>query len=221
MEKRIFEELENHLLSDEKPSKYIKLVLHKLKDTKLNIIRELEKIEQNPVHHPEGNVLNHTLLVIDAAAIVRKFANNKKVFMWSALLHDIGKINTTKLRKGKIVAYEHDIIGAKTVKNILDKFDFLDKSFKEKVESMVKYHMHNLYISKNLPFGNVKELILNVDMHDMILLFFSDKLGRGEVSKKEIKKVINELEDLINILNLKYNINLNTIIIELKEIYPK
>lgn len=221
MEKNLFEEIDRHLTLDDKPSDYLRGILHKLRNSPLKVISDLEKIEQNPQHHPEGNVLNHTLLVVDAAAMVRKYANNRSVFMWSALMHDLGKLKATKLKKGRITAYDHDVIGAKAVNTVLDAFEFLENDFKNGVEGMVKYHMHSLYLAKNLPFGSTEQMILDVDMHDMILLFFADKLGRGDFSKSEIQRVITELIDTIDKLEGKYNIDLDKVSKELMNVYHK
>ena len=57
-----------------------------------NKIKKLNNIEQNPKYHPEGSVLKHVLLVVDLASEYKKYSNDEKVFMWAALLHDIGKI---------------------------------------------------------------------------------------------------------------------------------
>ena len=67
--KLIFEEISNHLMNDEKPSIYLNNIL---KDEKYNVdpinkIFKLQQIEQNPKYHPEGNVLNHVLMVVDKA----------------------------------------------------------------------------------------------------------------------------------------------------------
>lgn len=218
-ENKLFEEVERHLLEDDKPSKYIRSNLYKLKNSNLKIIAELEEIEQNPTHHPEGNVLNHTLLVVDAATIVRVYAHDKRALMWSALFHDLGKKKATKVRKGRITAYDHDAMGAKEAKNILEEYDFLGNKFRENVENMVKYHMHSLYIKRHLPFGNSEQMILDVNMHDMALLFFADKLGRGDFSKKEIQRVISEVIDLLDELEVKHNIDLSGVNKELMELY--
>jgi hypothetical protein len=47
--------------------------------------------EQSPEHHPEGSVWNHTMLVVDEAAGRKQYSSDSRVFMWAALLHDIGK----------------------------------------------------------------------------------------------------------------------------------
>ncbi len=41
--------------------------------------------------------------------------------MWAALLHDIGKAETTKNENGKITAYNHDKTGALQAEDFLKK----------------------------------------------------------------------------------------------------
>jgi putative nucleotidyltransferase with HDIG domain len=48
------------------------------------------------------------LLVVDEAAKRKAYSTDQRVFMWAALLHDIGKPASTRLRKGRITAYNHD-----------------------------------------------------------------------------------------------------------------
>lgn len=206
MEEKLFEEIEKHLLEDKKPSEYIRKIIPKIKSSNLKIIGALEKVEQSPTHHPEGNVLIHTLLVVDGAALVRKYANDKRAVMWGSFFHDIGKKRATRLKKGRIVAYNHDMYGREVVENILSKYTFLEGDFKEKVINLVGYHMHSLYISKKLPFGNLDNMMRSVDIRDMSLLFFADRLGRGDFSKEAIESVIDEITNILNIINEKYDV---------------
>ena len=52
--------------------------------------------------------------------------------------------------------------------------------------------MHHLYIIKNLPYAKTKEMIKETNLNDIILLFISDRMGRGnfEKHKKEEKLMI-------------------------------
>ena len=95
--KEIFEKINEILLKDLKPSKNLKnLIIDGYLDKEpFNKIKKLNDIEQNPKYHPEGSVLNHVFLVVDLASEYKKYSNDEKVFMWAALLHDIGKLTTT------------------------------------------------------------------------------------------------------------------------------
>ena len=48
-------------------------------------------VKQNPLHHPEGDAFEHTLLTLRAAAEVKDKSSNPLHFMLAALTHDLGK----------------------------------------------------------------------------------------------------------------------------------
>lgn len=105
----IFNLITQHLLNDASPSEFlIDLSRTPLLDIKpFDVLLKLQSTPQSPIHHPEGNAWNHTLLVVDEAAKIRDKSRNKEVFMWASLLHDIGKPETTATRKGRITSYNH------------------------------------------------------------------------------------------------------------------
>ena len=188
-----FSELTNHLCSDACPSEYInrRLTTGEFDAYPFSILKKLVDTPQSPVHHPEGCVWNHVLLVVDQAAQVRHLSHNPLVFMWAALLHDIGKSETTRTRKGRIVSYDHDTVGMDlSVKFLLELTD--NHEFIEQVSKLVKYHMHPLYVNKGLPFGDVKGMKAETDMHEMALLGYCDRMGRIGSKAEEEKANIEE-----------------------------
>ncbi|GAA0705072.1 HD domain-containing protein [Paraclostridium ghonii] len=190
-----FKEISNHLIQDERPSVYIReRLLNSSYDFELKEkLLKLEKIEQNPKYHPEGNVLNHVMLVLDNAAKIKKLSNDRLAFMWAALLHDIGKLTTTKVRKGRITSYNHDIEGEKISKQILDKLTD-DKDLKYKVSKLVRYHMQPLFFDKNLPFFSYKDMLNEVDYNEVALISMADRLGRGNITSEIKGKELENLE---------------------------
>jgi putative nucleotidyltransferase with HDIG domain len=187
-DKKYFDEFHRHLLEDEKPSLYFWTVEESgLFSTghPLELLGALKETDQSPTHHPEGNVWNHTLLVVDNAALVRDQSEDKEVFMWSALLHDIGKPPTTRLRKGKITSYDHDKAGEGLTKEFLKAFTD-NETFIHKVSKMVRWHMQVLMVIKNLPFGNIKAMVKEVPVNEIALLAMCDRLGRGEITQDMI-----------------------------------
>ncbi|HHD2751662.1 TPA: HDIG domain-containing metalloprotein [Clostridium perfringens] len=208
-DRELFKVLEKHILEDKVPSKFLISLNEEgeLENSFLEIVKELEKVHQEKKHHPEGNVWNHTLQVLDEAASLRELANNKREFMWAALLHDIGKKDTTKMRKGRWTAYDHDRVGANLAENILRNVVEDDKFIRD-VSNLIRYHMSYLYIDKNLPFAKPEEMVLNSDLHDIALLTYCDRVGRGEKSLDEKKKILNSINDFIektnSITNKKY-----------------
>ena len=190
-----FNEIEKHLLEDDKPSSY----LNELKTSgelsvePFNWLISLEKIEQSPKHHPEGDVWVHTMMVVDKGSSYRDYVEDKSVFMWALLLHDLGKRSTTKLRNGRWTSYDHDKVGRKDSYDFLSCFK-LSEEFKGKVSILVRYHMHLLFIMNKLPYGDIKGMKTEANLHDLSYVFLSDRLGRGGMDKEEIEKVENEVD---------------------------
>lgn len=182
----LFLEIHKHLLDDEKPSVYLNCVSENslFKEAPFSTLRKLKETMQSPVHHPEGSAWNHTLLVVNEAAARKNRSTDPEVFMWAALLHDIGKPDTTRSRKGRITSYDHDTVGEPLARDFL-RFFSCKEEFTDKVANLVRYHMHILYVLKDLNFGNVETMKKKVDLHELALLGLCDRLGRLNVNQKD------------------------------------
>ena len=78
----IREELEKVLLNEEKPSIYFEELKNKNSlDEYFPEIKALIGVVQSPIHHPEGDVFVHTMMVVDEAAKLRDKAKNQFGFM--------------------------------------------------------------------------------------------------------------------------------------------
>jgi len=191
--RELFEEMDTHLLRDEKPSQYLQcLDCHAFKKTyPFTMLSRLKHIEQSPRYHPEGNVWNHTLLVVDeAAARKEKALVGSRVFMWAALLHDIGKSTTTKIRNGRITAYDHDKAGAVMSRKFLQEFE--DEPFLSDVAALVRWHMQILYAAKDLRFADFDAMKREAETRDIALLGLCDRLGRLGSDKHREEKIIQD-----------------------------
>lgn len=182
----IYNEVQLHLLQDDRPSEYINRLSKtpEFEEYPFNLLLMLKSTEQSAKYHPEGSVWNHTMMVVDEAAKVRSRSIDEQAFMWAALLHDIGKPETTRNRKGKITSYEHDTKGAIRAEEFLRVFTE-DEELIRKVIALVKYHMHMLYVLKKLPFGNPKMMLEEVDPQEIALLCRCDRLGREGADPRE------------------------------------
>lgn len=204
--KKIFLKVDDILLNSDKPSLEIKnLIKNGEFDEKPFVkIKDLEKIDQNLLHHPEGNVLNHTLLVVDKASEYKDKSKDKRVFMWAALLHDLGKLTTTRVKKGKITAYGHDLQGEILSRKFLNDLTD-DREFINKVCTLVKFHMQPLFYDKSLPFFKEKEIINESDYEEISLLSICDRLGRGNTCIEKIKNEEKRVNNFKNHFKDKYN----------------
>jgi putative nucleotidyltransferase with HDIG domain len=193
----IFHDITYHLITDEKPSHYIEELDRSYgKEYPFSLLHKLKETEQSPKYHPEGSAWNHTMMVLDEAARVREKSRYQEAFMWSALLHDIGKPSTTRNRKGRITSYDHDKEGEELCKEFLRFFD-CEEAFVERVAAMVRYHMHMLYVLRKLPYADMKGLLRRVDVDELALLCLCDRLGRtGADFEQEEKEYYDFLKAL-------------------------
>lgn len=186
----LFEEFEYHLLNDNKPSNYFRQVIKekKYKDCyPVKILLDLQNVDQNPKHHPEGNVFNHTMEVVDNAANFRNQSSNEREFMWATFLHDLGKITATRMRKGRLTTYDHDKQGEVIAKSFLETFSN-DSEFIYRVSKLVRWHMQPFFISKKLPFATVDEMIEETSISEIALLSICDRTGKGPITKEREKE---------------------------------
>jgi putative nucleotidyltransferase with HDIG domain len=188
---RLFDRIGHHLLCDDRPSEAVRDLAGTpaFEAYPFSMLLRLKATEQSPRYHPEGSVWNHTLLVVDEAAKRRRDSADARAFMWAALLHDIGKPDTTRNRNGKITAYAHDAAGEKLTRAFLSMFTD-DGQFIDRTAALVRYHMHILYVLNGLPFKDVGGLKRRSDLREVALLGLCDRLGRtGAVRGTEEEQV--------------------------------
>lgn len=197
MDKKIelYERINTTLLTEQKPSvilnKHIKDEI-KVIGYPFNYIAQFIGLNQEPKYHPEGDVWNHTMQVVDLAAKYKKESKDQRAFMWGAFLHDIGKTKTTKIRKGRITSYNHDIEGKSLAEEFLTYFRE-DKEFIRKVTAIVRWHMQTLFVAKNLPFSDLEHMKMEIDPKEIYLISLCDRLGRGPITKEKEQEVKSQL----------------------------
>ena len=190
----IGKELEEVLLTYEKPSRYfMNLKDDNNLDMKFPEVGDLVGVIQSPIHHPEGDVFNHTMMVIDEAAKLKNKAKNPIGFMYSALCHDFGKVITTTTKEdGKIISYNHERAGLKLVRKFLDRtVKKQENAFEDYVLNMVELHMQpNQLANQNSKLKSTRKLFKkSVCPQDLILLAKADALGRSVSEDYSLKEV--------------------------------
>lgn len=177
--KDLFESISMHLLQDEWPSSYINEISDEpfFRQFPFGMLAGLKETGQSPKHHPEGNVWNHTMLVVDEAARVKERSIHRKAFMWAALLHDIGKPDTTRTLKGRITSYNHDKVGAQLAGKFLEALTD-DRDLIDRVKTLVRWHMQILFVVNDLPFAEIKAMSSEADINEIALLGLCDRMGR-------------------------------------------
>jgi putative nucleotidyltransferase with HDIG domain len=100
----------------------------------------MKGVEQDTLHHSEGDVFVHTLLLLQKA-------NPGVIPQFSALLHDVGKHQTQTVHLPKkegevrrIKFLDHENVGAKMSEEILRRLKF-ENSVIEKISKIVRFHL--------------------------------------------------------------------------------
>lgn len=199
---RIIMELDKALKSDKPSIAFNYLLEMGILNQLIPELTRLKGCEQNKEHHPEGDVWNHTMLVLDMGAKLKNKTNNPRFFMYACLLHDIGKPDTTMLDdKGVIRSINHENVGAELSKVILDRLT-TEKEIKTYVYKLTKYHMvaHKLLELKDL---KIKRIMLDVDINDLLILNTCDISGReaSESSLKRLSKIKSKFEKVEELSN--------------------
>lgn len=136
---------------------------------------DLIGIQQDKVHHPEGDAYNHTLLCIEQA---------KTPFMKVVMLcHDLGKAVVTKFDtiKNRWVAYGHEDESVPLTMNLLNRLQLFNSSDKRKVCVLVKHHM--IHTKKPLSDYTVHNTVYklnieNLTYDDLLEVCIADLGGR-------------------------------------------
>ena len=116
---------------------------------------EMRNIFQNPAFHGEGDVYTHTQMVCRELMKIHDFdalpVHQKTELFVAALLHDIGKVKTTRIEDGAFVSPNHSLTGSHIVRKFLWKECNIcgtpeKQNFRETVCSLVRYHMLPVHI---------------------------------------------------------------------------
>ena len=177
---RIEGELKKALLKAAKPSGFFK-VLRQMDqlDVWFPELKALIGVEQNSVYHGEGDVWNHTMMVLDEAARLRHKAENPYWFMLSALVHDFGKAVSTADKNGVIHSYGHETEGLPLVDAFLRRITTESKLIRY-VKNMTQLHMrpNTVAHANSAPKVTTKLFDESVDPEGLICLALADDRGR-------------------------------------------
>lgn len=177
---RIAGELKKALMKAKSPSVFF-AVLRQMEqlDIWFPEVKDLIGVPQNPVFHAEGDVWNHTMLVLDQAAGLREKAQNPYGFMLAALTHDFGKAVCTEEKNGVLHSYDHEQKGIPLAEAFLRQFT-RETRLIDYVKNMVLLHMKpNTLAHANSTVKATNRLFdQSVDPEGLICLALADDRGR-------------------------------------------
>lgn len=141
---RVEEEFKKLLLRSKRPSLGIRWLqqVGRLQEI-LPQLHATIGVEQRPDYHPEGDVFEHSMQALDAAAaLVYSSAGQKLIQLFAALCHDLGKVvSASKNIDGVIRSHGHAQAGVPLAQKMLQRI-LVTKSFLPIISKLIWYHMH-------------------------------------------------------------------------------
>lgn len=146
-------------------------------------------LSQNRFH--AYDIYDHSLRALDGALDI------DEVVRWSALLHDIGKVPTRKVKpNGEASFYNHEVYSARMVTPIMKRLN-IPKEIGQKVRFLVRNHMfHYTDQWTDKAIRRFQKKLSNEDLEQLILLRLADRHGSGKKTAfpKGIEKLINHID---------------------------
>ena len=148
-----------------------------------DIYDKLANTPQSAKWHAEGSVLNHTLMVMEEVAKddFEDFADYQ-LFMATAIVHDLGKLDTTRVAEdGKITSYNHETEAYGYIHSLRGSLmhHFADANLQD-IWSITAEHMRaHLYRSGKLKNPAKRKMFEEQALFDKIMRFSEyDERGR-------------------------------------------
>ncbi len=150
------------------------LLLTKLLKEVLPEVDKLIGCEQDKIHHPEGDVFTHTVMVMEN---LPKDASDELIL--AGLFHDIGKPATFEIKEnGKIATPGHENVGADITETIMRRMKFPTKTI-VKTKLFVANHM-KFMVTPKMRKSRLKRFFQLDNFQDLLVLHKADCMGRAK-----------------------------------------
>ena len=135
---------------------------------------------------------NHTMQVLDSAALLRSKAENPLGFMLTAVVHDFGKIISTTEENGEVHSYDHAKKGDPLVKEFLERITNETKLIRY-VRNLASLHMRPYELAREQAGKKATNQMFDSATvpSDLILFSTADQMGKGK------GQIIPEYEDFL------------------------
>lgn len=184
---RIEQEWAKMLLRSARPSLGIRWLasINRLRDL-FPEIYALINVPQRADYHPEGDVFEHTMQVLDAAVAHLHLCESeleKRQLLYAALCHDMGKPSTTVWDQNRWRSPRHAEAGVAVARIFLKRIT-RENHLTKAVLALVEHHMvPGDYVRNNASDGAYKNLALKLypttSLRMLTTLSYADRAGRN------------------------------------------
>ncbi|MEM7369268.1 MAG: HD domain-containing protein [Bacteroidota bacterium] len=162
----------------------------------------MKETQQNPRYHAEGNVYNHTLLVLEkfhAHAYEFDLTDEERTILyWACILHDTGKPEVTHLKNGRWVSTGHEEAGVPIARDILLQHPEISESQRERILDLVKWHFVPLrWGLKRVDLQEYQQLSTQTNLRLLGIFAYFDILGRLCERKPVVLAMIRHFNEYI------------------------
>ncbi|MGB5218374.1 MAG: CCA tRNA nucleotidyltransferase [Smithella sp.] len=160
-------------------------------------VAKLQGVEQPPRFHPEGDVWQHTLKMLEFLPVNGELENNI-CLAWGTLLHDVGKAMTRSVDGKGVHFFGHVEKGEIIAENIMQRLRF-SRAQRETVLALIRQHMVFMNVQKMRP-GRLKRFLrmpdfdLHLKLHRLDCLASHGMLDNYEFCREKIQNL--DKEDL-------------------------
>jgi putative nucleotidyltransferase with HDIG domain len=163
---------------------------------KFDWINDMQQTEQDSCYHGEGNVAEHTKMVLSCLEEMADFqsldAQSQEILWAAALLHDVEKRSTSVSEPdGRISSHGHARKGEYTVREILFRDIPAPFSLREQVAGLVRYHGLPIWLMERRDAQKkLFESAERIDTSLLKILSKADVLGRICSGKEQLLEQI-------------------------------
>jgi tRNA nucleotidyltransferase (CCA-adding enzyme) len=152
---RVREEITKFLLKGKHHTSSIEVLRQTMWLELLPELKSIDKVEQDPQWHPEGDVLKHTFHALEALQNIKEYAileeKEKLAYCLGVLCHDLGKPLTTyreyreELKREVITSPNHPRKGLRATESLLTQLGYGDTLIR-RAKLLTLYHMEHLWV---------------------------------------------------------------------------
>jgi len=157
-------------------------------------VDRLKGVSQPPLFHPEGDVWQHTLMMLEL--LPEDDAISTRQLAWAALLHDAGKAVTRTEDERGVHFYGHVRAGEEIAGKIMQRLRF-SRADEDLITDLIHYHMVFMNVQK-MRQGRLKRFLrmssfnLHLELHRLDCLASHNMLDNYEFCRVQLQNMAEE-----------------------------